>query len=370
MPMIALFQQQHQKKLIMNSINQLLKLTLTVILLSFVIISCGSKAETPKKPAVQIESSPALPVDIMVVHGASILQEEIMAGSISPAKDVIITSEIAKKVAYVAFRDGSSVSKGQLLYKLDDADIRASIRQLQAALKLARTNEQRMLALLKTETVRQAEYDETLMRLQSLEAEQDGLFVALSKTEIRAPFSGMIGITKMHAGAFVTPGAPMVELQDQGSVKLNFSVSEKYLPLVRIGNKVKFTTEVSKDTFSALITATEPGIESQNRSFPLQALAANSSGLFKPGMSAKVMFNTAPGSKGITVPTEALIPNGNGYSVFVVKNGTATITPVVITNRNESEAIITKGLNDGDSVMISNILRAADGVRVQVVTSK
>lgn len=354
----------------MNTINQLLKLSLGLILVSLVIISCGTKAETPNKPARQIEASPALPVDIMVVRGASLLQEEIMAGSISPSREVIITSEIAKKVAYVAFKDGSYVTQGQLLYKLGDADIRARIRQLQAELNLAKTNEQRMASLLKTETVRQAEYDETLMHLQSLVAEQDGLFVTLSKTEIRAPFSGMIGITKVYAGAFVTPGAPMVELQDQASVKLNFSVSEKYLPLVKLGSKVKFTTEVAKDTFTASITATEPGIESQNRSFPLQAVAPNYSKLIKPGMSAKVMFNTAPDTKGITVPTEALIPNGNGYSVFVVKNGSAAITPVVISNRNESEAIITKGLNDGDSVMISNILSAADGMRVQVVTSK
>lgn len=353
----------------MNSINQLLKLTIGVVLLSFVIISCGSKAETNKPSTAQPEA-PALPVDIIVVHGASLLHEEVMAGSMSSSREVIITSEIAKKVTYVAFKDGSSVSRGQLLYKLDDADIRARIRQSEAELKLARTNEQRMAALLKTETVRQAEYDETLMRLQSLQAEQDGLFVALSKTEIRAPFSGMIGITKVHAGAFVTPGAPMVELQDQSSVKLNFSVSEKYLPVVKIGNKVKFTTEVAKDTFSALIIATEPGIESQNRSFPIQAITTNTSRLFKAGMSAKVMFNTASGVKGIAVPAEALIPDGNGYSVFVVKNGTAATTPVTISNRNENEAIITNGLSDGDSVMVSNILRAANGMRVQVVTSK
>ena len=354
----------------MNPINQLLKISLGFMLISLVIISCGTRAETPNKPTRQIEASPALPVDIMVVHGTSLLQEEIMAGSISPSREVTITSEIAKKVAYVAFKDGSYVTSGQLLYKLDDADIRARIRQLQAALTLAKTNEQRMASLLKTETVRHAEYDEALMQLQSLEAEQDGLLVALSKTEIRAPFSGMIGITKVHAGAFVTPGAPMVELQDQASVKLNFSVAEKYLSLVRVGNKVKFTTEIGKDTFTASITATEPGIESQNRSFPLQAVAPNYSKLFKPGMSAKVMFNTAAGTKGITLPTEALIPNGNGYSVFVVKNGAAAITPVVLSNRNEGEAIITQGLNDGDSVMISNILRASDGMRVQVVSSK
>lgn len=354
----------------MNSINQLLKITLGFVLVSFVMTSCGSKAESTKQPSQKIETSTALPVDIMVVHGASLLQEEIIAGSISPSRQVTITSEIAKKVAHVAFKDGSFVTQGQLLYKLEDADIRARIRQLQAELNLAKTNEQRMASLLKTETIRQAEYDETQMRLHTLEAEQDGLLVALSKTEIRAPFSGMIGITKVYAGAFVTPGAPMVELQDQGSVKLNFSVSEKYLPLVKLGNKVKFTTEVSRDTFTAAITATEPGIESQNRSFPLQAIASNSRKLFKPGMSAKIMFNTAVNSFGITIPTEALIPSGNGYSVYVVKNGAAAMTPVIISNRDENDAIITSGLHEGDSVMVSNILRAADGMPVQVVTSK
>jgi membrane fusion protein, multidrug efflux system len=358
------------KNKLMKSINQILKISLTLLIIGVVVVSCDSKAETQKPASPRIETNPALPVDIIVVHGAFLLQEEMIAGSMSASKEVIIASEIAKKVSYVAFKDGSYVTKGQLLYKLDDADIRARIRQLQAELRLARTNEQRMASLLKTETVRQAEYDESLTRLQSLEAEQDGLFVALSKTEIRAPFSGVIGITKVHAGAFVTPGAPMVVLQDHGSVKLDFSVSEKYLPLVKLGDKVKFTTEVSKDTFSALITATEPGIESQNRSFPLQAVASNTARLFKPGMSAKILFNATPNTRGISVPTEALIPNGNGYSVFVVKNGAASITPVSISNRNENEAIITKGLNDGDSVMVSNILRAADGMRVQVFTSK
>ncbi|HEY0678188.1 MAG TPA: efflux RND transporter periplasmic adaptor subunit, partial [Chitinophagaceae bacterium] len=297
-------------------------------------------------------------------------QEESLAGSISSSRDITITSEIARKVKYVAFKDGSFVNKGQLLYKLDDADIHARIKQLQAELKLARTNEQRMASLLKTETIRQSEYDETHMRLQSLEAEQDGLFVALSKTEIRAPFSGIIGITKVYTGAFVTPGTPMVQLQDQSSVKINFSVSEKYLPLVKLGNNVKFTTEVYKDTFIAAISATEPGIQSDDRSFPLQAVASNAGKLFKPGMSARVMFNTALHSTGMTIPTDALIPSGNGYSVFVVKNGEATITPVVINNRNENDAIITSGLKEGDTVMVSNILRAANGMRVQVVSTK
>ncbi len=86
-------------------------------------------------------------------------------------------------------------------------------------------------------------------------------------------------------------------------------------------------------------------------------------------MSAKVYFNTsADNEKGIMIPTEALIPGENGYSVFVVKNGLAKITPVTLNNRNEHEAQIGSGINNGDTVMVSNLLRAADGVPVTIVS--
>ena len=88
-------------------------------------------------------------------------------------------------------------------------------------------------------------------------------------------------------------------------------------------------------------------------------------------MSARIYLSTvSDDAKGITLPTESLIPSAQGYSVFTVKNGLAKMTSVTLGNRNESEALITSGLNDGDTVMVSNILRSGDGTPVQIVSTK
>lgn len=349
-----------------------LKSLLTTLVAITVIIGCSSKASDNKKnesPGQPVTA--ALPVDVRIASETSLQQTETVAGSILPNRTVDIMSELSKKIIAVSFKDGSYVGQGHILYKLDDADIRAKLRQLQAELNLARINENRLGELLKTETVRREEYDIALARLQSLQATQDLLQVELSKTSIRAPFSGVIGITKVYPGTLVSPGIPMVNLQEQRTLKIQFTISEKYLLIVKTGNKIQFSTELSDEKFTATVVSTEASVDIQSRNITVQATATNAGGKLKPGMSAKVYFNiSGENAKGILIPTESLIPGGNGYNVFVVKNGHAKITPVSIANRNEQDALISSGLQHGDTVMISNILRTADGVPVTVVTNK
>lgn len=329
------------------------------------VVACSSQAaDTPGQNKTE---TPKLPVDVTVVTPTNKENAEVIAGSIVPNREVEIMSEVTKKITAVTYKDGGFVSSGQLLYKLDDADILAKIRQLHAELQLARINERRFAALLKTETVRQEEYDAAFAKKQTLEASAQYLQAELSKTSIRAPFSGRIGISKVQNGALVSPGIPLVTLQEQGSVKIQFSIAEKYLPLLKTGNPILFSTEL-QDSLQATVVATEPGVDQASRNITVQAIAANPSGSLKPGMSAKVHFKTSSEqAKSIILPTQSLIPGGKGYNVFVVKNGVAKLTPVTIANRNEEEAIISSGLTTGDSVMVSNILRAMDGTPVQVV---
>ena len=310
-------------------------------------------------------------MDAIAVNEENLVQEEVIVGSMAPYREVAIVSEIAQKIIHVAFQDGGQVSKGQLLYKLNDADLKARLKGLNSELKLARLNEQRISNLLKTETVNQQQYDETAVKLQSLEAQRELLQVELNKTEIRAPFSGKIGISNLDPGSFASPGTELVSLQDQGTIKINFSVPEKYLPMVKTGSKISFTTALSDQQQTATIHATEPGLNAQNRALKVQAIADNPDGKFRAGLSVKIHFQTsAKDAKTINLPTEALIPSGEGYSVFIVKNGLAKSTPVSIGNRTETAAIIVSGLNNGDSVIVSNLLRLGDGMPVQAVISK
>jgi membrane fusion protein, multidrug efflux system len=335
-----------------------------------VLAACTSKAADNKNESpAATEAALGLPVDVQVVKETSMQLTETVAGSVLPNRSVDIMSELSKKITAVNFKDGAYVGVGQVLFNLDDADIRAKLRQLQAELNLASINENRLSELLKTETVRQEEYDIASARLQSLQAAKEMLQVELSKTNIRSPFSGIAGISKVAVGTLVSPGLPLVSIQEQASLKIQFSVSEKYLPIVKSGSKIQFSTELSNDKLSATVVSTDASVDMQSRNIIVQAAVANPGNKLKAGMSAKIYFNTSlDNAKAITVPTEALIPGSNGYSVFVVKEGVAKITPVSISNRNESSAWISKGLNNGDTVMISNILRSADGAPVSIVS--
>jgi membrane fusion protein (multidrug efflux system) len=347
-----------------------LKTTIGIALLVLIgTAACNSQQEKEKKSESAITNA-SLPVDITVARSAAIEQTESIAGTLVANQSVDIMSELSRKIILIFFKDGSYVSKGQSLYKLDDSDIRARIRQVEADLQLARLNESRMGELFKSESVRREEYDAARAKLQYLEASLDLLQAEFSKTLIRAPFSGLVGISNVFVGSFVSPGMPLVSLQEQGTVKVQFTVAEKYLPLLTVGKTIQFTTELNNEPLTAKVVSMESSVDMQSRTIKVQAVAANKKGVLKSGMSAKVFFNTSSEQiAGIRIPSEALIPGAGGYSVFVVENGTAKIKPVSISNRDEKEAIISKGLIDGDSVMISNILRAGDGVPVSIVSA-
>lgn len=344
------------------------KPAIVISLFSLLLAACGSKA---KQPPAAAPGSNKLPVDIIVAQQEALNLEEALVGTIEPYREVAIVGELAQKITKVAFKDGSYVKQGAVLYTLNDAEIRSRLKQVAAQIKLAQLTKERLANLLQTETVNQQEYDEALMQLNSLEAQQDLLRAEQDKTVIRAPFSGKIGITKLQAGAYVSPGTTLVTLQDQGSVKVSFSVPEKYLPYVRQGNSIRFTTALSDKEYTATIIATEPGLDARGRSLSVQALSANDNGVLSAGLSAKIMFSSGTkGATGVQLPSEALVPGQAGYSAFVIKDGLAKAVPVSTGNRTESQVTITSGIATGDSVIISNILRLGDGTPVTAVPAQ
>jgi len=343
-------------------------LKIVILLSGVILVACQRKKQEAAAAPIATNK---LPVDIIVAKEKTLDQQEIFVGTMTPYREIAVVSETAQKITKVAFSDGSYVSQGAILYTLNDSDVRSQLRKVQAELKLAQLNKDRMTNLLKTETIKQQEYDEAFTLVNSLEAQQDYLQTALTKTVIRAPFSGKIGISKVHLGAYVSPGMELVDLQDQSSIKINFTLPERYLSLVKTGTPIRFTTGLSEEQHNASITAAEPGLDAQGRSLEVQAVTNNNGGKFRGGQSVKVYFSTEKkGTTSIMVPTEALVPGGKGYNAFVIKSGVAKPVSVKISNRTETEAIITSGIKSGDSVIISNILRVGDNTPVQAIIKK
>ncbi|MDO1449221.1 efflux RND transporter periplasmic adaptor subunit [Rhodocytophaga aerolata] len=353
------------KKILMWS-----QIILATILLTMLLSSCETSEAETNSGATQAPMQ-KLPVDVKVVQASSYQQDELIVGTIVANRQVEIVSEIPRKVISITFKDGTYIQKGQLLYKLDDADLKAKLKKIEAQLVLARTDEKRLSELLKTQAVREQEYDQVLSTLQALQAEEELLQVELSKTEIRAPFAGRIGISKVHEGTLVGPNMVLTNLQDVSKVKIHFAIPEKYIGKAKEGTKITFKTDFSEESYTAQITATEPHVDAGSRSLLVEAIANNPQNELRAGLSAKVSFPTiSADAQAIMIPSEALIPSPQGYTVFTIKNGTARAQAVKVQNRTESEAMILEGLSSGDTIMVSNVLRAGDGVPVQIVSAQ
>ena len=333
--------------------------------------STVSEKENPKEPAKAVAAPAArIPVDAYTVTAATIDDELQTTGTIAANQEVDLVSEVARKVTGIYAREGSYVREGTLLFKLDDADLQARRAKLKLQEKLALLDEKRFRELLATESVNQQEYDQVLTNLKVLQAEIGIVDVDLAKTQIRAPFAGKLGLSKVDVGAYVTPSTVLASLEDVRRVEIHFTVPEKYASVVKPGQTIQFTTENSNQPFRGSIEATEPRTDLNTRSLLVKAVSDNPDGKLVPGSSAKIGFSLRKIEDGILVPSQALIPTPKGYSLFAVKNGQAQPREVKTGTRTKATVQILEGLALGDTVVTSNLLRLGPGVPVQVVGTK
>ncbi|UFH57451.1 efflux RND transporter periplasmic adaptor subunit [Spirosoma sp. KNUC1025] len=281
-------------------------------------------------------------------------------------QEVDLVSEVARKLVRIYAHEGSYVGQGTLLYKLDDADLLAKKRKIALEEKLAKLDEKRFRELLANEAVNQQEYDRILTNLNVLQAELAMVDVDLAKTEIRAPFAGRVGLKRVDVGAYVTPATVLSSFDDVSRVEVNFTIPEKYASDVRPGQSIHFMTENSNRSFAGKVIATEPKMEANTRSLLVKAVSDNRDGKLVPGSSAKIAFALHVAQDGILIPTEALIPNAKGYSLFRLKGGKAERREVKTGSRTKGTVQILEGLSIGDTVLTTNLLRLDTGVPVGV----
>jgi len=273
--------------------------------------------------------------------------------------------EISGRLIYLNIPDGAKVEQGTILARVNDADLQAQLEQQKSQLSLAKKNEQRLKILLGVNGVNQADYDAAQNQVTSLEASVKVISAQIDKTVIKAPFSGTLGLRQVSPGAYVTPQTLIGTLQQIDKVKIDFTVPENYVDLVKVGNKVSIAVTENDKIVSAKIIAIEPQINTTTRNIKVRAILDN--GIYSPGTFVKVQLFQK--GKGILVPTNAIIPDAFSNQVVVVKNGKAIFKDVETGVRTPNVIEITKGLAIGDSIVVAGVLfvRASEKVDIRKV---
>lgn len=308
-----------------------------------------------------------VPVNIMIVKDTAVNNNIDVTGTIDANEKVNLTSETAGNITGIYFKEGTHVQKGQLLVKIYNQDLIASLKQNEYQIALAKQNEYRNKILLEKEAISKQEYDTSLTSLNTLNAASDVIKAQIAKTEIRAPFSGTIGLRNVSPGSYLAPNATIASLVNVDPAKITFSVPERYLALMKVGSKIKFNIESSRDNFPATVYAIEPAIDLNSRTITVRAQAPNPKGLLKAGGFAKINLTLDQIAKTIMVPTQCVIPDLKDNKVFVYHNGAAESKTVKTDLRTDTRIEITSGLKAGDSLIVSGLIQIRDKVPLKVL---
>lgn len=341
-------------------------ITILAIALGGMIVYRITKNKSENEKGDKNGKKPPMTVNAIKVEPQDFSNTISLSGSIEANEQIEIHSEVSGIVESISFAEGSQVSKGQVLLKVNDVELRAQLVQAKTKESLASENERRAKLLLQKEAISQEEYDIASADFRSMKAQTQLIQAQIGKTSIRAPFSGKIGLRNISPGTYVTPTTLIANLVSSNQLKITFSIPEKYASQITKGSEINFTVPNVTDKFKAKIYALEPGIELTTRTMKIRALTDNSNGKLLPGTFANIELSLGKINNAIIIPTEVVVPVQDGKVVYIAQNGKAKEVKIESLARTDKDLVVTSGLNPGDSLITTGVMSLKNDADIKV----
>ncbi|MGA1465727.1 MAG: efflux RND transporter periplasmic adaptor subunit, partial [Balneolaceae bacterium] len=305
---------------------------------------------------------------VVVMQYSSVTDRIFSSGTVEANERIDLRAEVTGIVEAIYLTEGSRVQEGDLLLKINDSELQAQKSRAEYRYNLAAQQEERQRRLLEKGGVSQEDYDATLNQVNVFRSEMQLIDAQLEKTEIRAPFSGRIGLKYVSKGQFIGPDQPIASLQELDRVKIDFSVPERYAGRVQTGDLMRFEVQGIDSTFVGEVYAIEPRINTDTRTLSLRAISDNPEFLLYPGAFANIELVLEEIEEALMVPTISLIPGLNSQKVYVAVDGMVEERIVKTGIRTSEKVQILEGLNPGDQVLTTGLLQARPGLAIRVVS--
>jgi membrane fusion protein (multidrug efflux system) len=344
---------------------------LLIVATVLLIASCSEKKTSEAANRGGRQQGP-ISVDGFVVSESSISERIEVPGTLLPFEETYIRAEVGGRIVQLNIQEGSVVSKGTLLVKLFDKDLQAQLRKLGVQLKIKEKSEERSSELLKINGISQQDYDLSSLDVENLRADIEATQIAISKTEIRAPYSGTMGLRYVSLGAYIAPADIITVLRQVDKLKLEFSIPEKYAKEIATGYSITFQVDGGKDYHKAKVIATENSVDQSTRTLKVRAVVGAEHPELIPGVFAKVNLQLGKNEKALMIPTQAVIPSARNKQVIIIKGDSALYTVVETGVRDSAFVHITNGVKPGDTVVTTGLMaiRPTSKIKIARISKK
>ncbi len=304
-------------------------------------------------------------IEVAKARSGAILRRVRTVGELTAIQSVEIHPEIDGKVAQVCFTEGQNVNVGDPLFKLDDKMAKAKVKEAQARMVQARLEHGRAVKLLEKKFGTEQMRDKTLADMHVAEASLDEVKILLDRTTIRAPFEGVVGLSEVSVGAFVSPSSKLTIVVDLDPINVDFRLPESYLPFVHVGDAVDVTIEdFDILPVDAEIVAISPQVDELTRTIVVRARMLNKAHDYRPGEFANIMVVAGEIKNAVLVPQIAIEREGEEEFVWVVVDNVAIKTTVSTGVRDANDVEITHGVKENDLIITAGQFKVHDGEEV------
>ncbi|MBL0547161.1 efflux RND transporter periplasmic adaptor subunit [Aeromonas jandaei] len=324
---------------------------------------------------------PEFPVTAMVTKAQDWIPTIEAIGFIEPNQGVTLSTELAGTIDAITFESGKPVKADQLLLSLDSSVEKANLRASQAKLPAAKAKFDRFQNLYKTSSISKEQLDEAEAAYRSLEADIESLKATIARREVRAPFSGVVGLRNVFLGQYLQPGTDIVRLEDTSVMRLRFTVPQTDISKIKLGQIIKINVDAYPQTqFDGHITAIEPAVNYQSGLIQVQADIPNNDGQLRSGMFARASIILPTVQNQIVVPQSAISFTLYGQNVYVLKESEETdkegkkvmvkrAKQVVVKagERRGNDVHVLSGIQAGDEIVLSGQVRLSNDTKVHVV---
>lgn len=341
----------------MNKLNWTIGgLALSVVVL---LASCGGKADEGK----QRGAIPALPVESYRVTPQPFSTTVAVTAELQANEQVELMAPMAGQVLEIYFKEGQHVTEGQPIVKIDDRSWKAQLIGLRAELDAATKDLERKKALLTIEGSTQEEIDGVISKIETLRSQIQQLEINIELANVKAPFSGRLGLRHFSKGAYLKAGEVITLITQVNKLKVDFSLAQEYSNSIHVGKVVKVV--VQGDTLEAKVYAINPVIETSSRTIGVRAmLQQKGENTLRPGVFTEVLVATNKIDDALLVPTQAIVPEINEQTVFLYRNGKAERKTVQLGGRTDELVHVSAGIEPGDTIITTGLLRIRTGMDV------
>jgi RND family efflux transporter MFP subunit len=314
-------------------------------------------ANVPKEEA-------PLTASVITVEPSPVDAEVSAAGALSSKNTSVLSSKVMGKVVYLGVQEGDTVNAGKLLMKIESGEIAAQAYQAQAAYNNAKLQYDRIKTLYDEKASTRMEMDQAILGLETAEAGLKAAKAMESYTTITAPISGQIVEKRINLGEMALPGQPVLRIEDNKNLRLEVTVREQDILVVRPGNQVKVRIDAmpGKD-IAGRVSQVVPASDVRTHSFIVKIDVPAEKGLIT-GMYGKAYFSLGS-RKAIVVPKSAVVEMSGISGVYVVSGeGSAVFQMVQLGDEHEGGVEALTGLKAGDRVVADNRLGRIEGRKI------